>query len=82
MKIIDNSKKQTAPNRIVNASPPLAARVRSARSVATLAPTPPSPTLPAPQCFALLYRGLATSVTTRTLGEIIFELNEKFTKNS
>ena len=37
-----------APNRIVTVRRLSAARVRSARSVASLTPTPPSPTLPAP----------------------------------
>jgi len=41
-------KGKPAHNRIVTVRRLSAARVQSARSVASLAPTPPSPTLPAP----------------------------------
>jgi hypothetical protein len=54
----------TSPNRTVTASPLSAVWVRSARSVASLIPTPSSLTLPA---LAMLYMGAGNVITAGTL---------------
>ena len=72
-------KSPTSPNRIVNASPPVGRLgLRSARSVATLAPTPHSASLrhslPAPALLRKPLYGLANRrLQPGTLGEITID---------